>query len=457
MKKIIGIMLGAAILISGCAQQAPADLLQIPEHGKEDEALVTAVRQMLPPESKLALPYQEKGINAIRKADLNGDRIEEAVVTYKDEYEVRQVLLMRQKEGQWRKWFELNGSYYELYWLEIVSLNDDNIPELLIGYQSYESETLLVDVFMMSDPNLQKPGAAPPEPVATLPYSLADTGDITGDGKKELFIVEHNERNFTAAANLYRIQKNQLQKIASTEIDGNVNAYYASEIGKVAKNKSGFRLEASVGAHSSISYMFVLEEEGRLKQIYPKEGEPYLNAKGTINSDLNGDGIMEIVDLMAAPGQDPNTPYVATLFLNKHLQWDGRDRFEMIGLQYTNYQYGYSLLIPEKWEDRFTISNPKSQETEVIVFEFFDEQSGHRAELFTLHAVDYDSWSETEHAWQKKGDSYTVIQTAAGFVYAAVFHSGPNHWNKDDKEMLQNMQLSEEELKKHFIIIDPEE
>lgn len=464
-------MMLTVVVLTGCNMQAPADLLTAPAYGVQDETLAAAIDKSLPAEARLSLPYQGEELNVVHQVDVSGDGKNEAIVTYVNNVGEHKLLLLRQTENQWREWMTLEIPFNDpLDRLEIINLDEDGLPELAVGYYSYQTQGLIFDIYKLSDVDISSKRELPPSPIVSIPYSLAEFGDMNGDGREELVVVSQpeqwqediSEQQLETAgeqiaqrnASIYRLEQGELRKVAEIELDDDKN-YYRMRICKLTEEQSGLLLEANHGLHGISAVVFTWKNEEAMKKIYQDDGYQYMDIEKQFDSELDVDSILQLVELREVPGQDSGAAPMEILYFEELLQWNGKDRFDIVARRYSDYQYGFSYLLPLTWKDQVTVNRPeaKTEGTGIIAFEQYDEK-GQRPVLFTIHAVPYSEWPETKKRWQEKV-RYVKLRTASGFVYSAVYGKAPDDMSSEEKERFQEMQPAPEELKKHFTVIAP--
>ncbi|MWC31106.1 FG-GAP repeat domain-containing protein [Paenibacillus sp. MMS18-CY102] len=470
------IMLGMGLVASACSMRsAPADLL-LPIHGA-DEELTKAVRQSLPANASLALVDREQQLRAIRQADLDGDGQLEAVVTYKDDSEQSKVLLLHKDKasGRWGGWATIEeNSSFGIDWLELSDLNHDGAPELLVGFNSYELNQRTLYIYNAHQSGTKAGGVL--KPTAELAYSLIEDGDLDGDGRKELVIVQQDSEKMEASLAVYRMEPSGLKRIAAAPADGGVNGYFDMRIGKVSSGHRGVMLQASLGAHTEAVYMYAWDEAaeghaggktvqggqaGQLRQVYPNEAisqnsdivETYfLSVTG---GDGNGDGILDFAAERTAPGQPEDTPYSNMITFQDYLQWDGKGAFPVVQRMYENFGMGVMLRIPEQWGNHFTIANLDGPSRDMgIQIQMYEPQSGTRARLFDLLAIPAAHWEEAKDGLEKDGQAYARLLAASGMVYIAVYGMPPESWGQREKDAFQAMLLDENELSQRLQVME---
>ncbi|EFM10740.1 hypothetical protein PaecuDRAFT_2652 [Paenibacillus curdlanolyticus YK9] len=470
MPALAAVALLIAIVTSACSMRsAPADLL-LPVHGA-DEELTKAVSQMLPDNASLTLVDREQKPQTIRQADLDGDGRAEAIVTYKDESEQSKVMLLRQDKtrGRWSKWATIEeNSSFGIDWLKLVDLNFDGTPELLVGFNSYEPNQRTLYVYNGRQAGLQTGMTL--KPAAELPYAIVDDGDLDDDGRKELVLVQQDNEKLEASLSVYRMEATGLKRNATIAADGGVNGYYDIRVGKIANDRKGIMLQASLGAHTEAVYMYAWEKRsaahtgagaGQLREVFPSDVisrdselvETYFPMGGT--SDSNSDGILDFAAERTAPGQPEDTPYSNLLTFQEYLQWDGKKDFSVVGRMYEDFAMGIRVHIPEQWGDHFTfalLTDPSSYEG--IQFQMYEPSSGARARLFDLLAIPAAKWEEAKEGLEKGSEAYSKLLVASGMVYMAVYGTPPENWSQQAKDAYQAMLLNENQLSQRLQVME---
>ena len=176
------------LLATGCQYTAtPADLLLSPQDTPENAKLASAVREALPVRAKLALPEQDTSDTAVHKADIDGDGRQEAIVTFADDNDTQQVMVLKDKETGWGPWFTFaESSSYGIDVLRTVDLDHDGEPEVLIGWNQYGEPRHNLNVYHI-DKDIT--GDKPPAPIAEITYDSLGIGDVDGDGKSEIVLI----------------------------------------------------------------------------------------------------------------------------------------------------------------------------------------------------------------------------------------------------------------------------
>ncbi|MFF2480122.1 hypothetical protein [Paenibacillus sp. NPDC058071] len=449
------------LFLSGCRYTAaPADLLTKPTLSGEKQALMQAVNNVLPMYAKLTLPLRDDGLGSVRLVDLNGDGIDEAIVSFYNEYSTPELLTLRFTSGMWRPWLSIQQPMArQIDWIRLVDFDRNGQVELAIGWiGSFESPSLAEVYSFQSKPSRNDDGKLALQPLASIPYIYAETGDINGDGNTELAVITADGLNQEYQLPSYRLtvygwQDTSMKLQQEVPLYDGVNTYERMVIGRVSDRHHGVIVEASTGAHATYTALYAWEN-GKLKLVRPQAEAQGPDEDGSIegrpvqSEDINGDGIIELMKARQAPGYGYDEfSYVDQLWLNDWVQWDGKKGFMPIRLEYSDYDYRISLTIPEKWQNRFTLRKPdQSDEYGIAAFEYWNEETDYKAKLGVLYAVPSQKWNEAEANYKDKGRSYVLLGAGGGVLYVFSYAEPSTGIGGADLLALQDMKLTDQEL-----------
>lgn len=437
-----------ALLASGCRYTAaPADLLQKPSIGAEQERLVAAIEKALPRYSKLLLPHVDEYKEAIRLLDLDGDGVQEAIVTYYNEYNAPEIIVMKSTENGWRQWLLLEQPIArDIAWLKLQDMDGDGRPELLVGWVGAIDNPNTLELYTFQSKAVRnEKGRLTLRPEESLPYHLAETGDLNGDGLPEIAVI-----SATASSGEIELPRYYLTLYAwkvgsfaikdTFQLPEGVHSFERMLLGNIAPDKRGLVLEGGTGAHSMLTYMYVWDERV-LTLVYPQnaEGSEGFSGRPTASGDMNGDGIIELHLAREAPGQW-DLPYAETMWINEWVQWDGQDRFQQKAEQYLDYTYNVAVDIPSEWQGRYTMKQPAKNSYGIVTFLYYARDGAVQAELATLYVVPNRQWHGVEAAWKEEGRPYRIMAEGSGNVFIVSFQQkAPSGLGEADQQAFMDM------------------
>lgn len=443
------------LIITGCRYTAaPADLLQKPVIAADKQALVSAVSKALPNHSVLTLPLRDDFKEAIRLVDVDGDSVAEAVVTYFNEYNTPELMVLKQSSGSWKPWVIVEQPLARhMDWLKIADLNNDGQLELIIGWVgSFDSPNTLEVYSFQSKAVRNDKGRLTLTPVESLPYIYAEAGDLNEDKNMELAVITMTGMGQEADLSsfqlyLYNWNGSRLKTVDEVELANDVHSYDRMIVGKISPWHYGIVVEGPTGAHNMYTAMYVLDGS-KLRLVYPIEalGHESLRGKPTVSEDINGDGIIELNWVREAPDNE-DLPYSDSLWINDRMQWNGDEQFIKISEDYIDYRYDFKLTMPKEWIGRYTLRNPVDEIYGIVTVDYWNEQTNNSSMLATIFAVPQKQWEAQEAEWKAGGRSYRVLKTGKGNVYAVSFaQDAPEAWTAAEKEAFREMMKVEERL-----------
>ncbi|MOA04590.1 hypothetical protein D3C78_1241560 [compost metagenome] len=171
-----------------------------------------------------------------------------------------------------------------------------------------------------------------------------------------------------------------------------------------------------------------------------------------MSGDWNGDGILELMWSREAPGFS-DISYSESRWINDWMQWNGRDGFDKIGEEYSDYRYGLQLRIPELWTGRYTLYEVVDDPFAITAIGYWNEQTNETAELARLYAVPLKKWESVEAEWNQQSRNYSRLMTDSGNIFAVSFVQDiPEGLSAEDKQAFGEMLGAEAELADYVTI-----
>lgn len=451
MSVLLFLLFAAIAIMTGCKYTAaPAELLQKPTISADKERLLAAIEKALPRYSKLILPYRENVKEAIRLLDVNGDGMDEAVVTYFNEYSSPEIMVLRQTEFGWKQAVRIEQPLAkEIEWLKLVDLNRDGTLELIAGWiGAFNSPDVLELYSFQSKPLRNEKGVLLLKPLYTIPYTLAEAGDLDGDGIEELVVIHalgtSGELELSSYfLSVYNWSNNGFSKLLTHSLPQGAYSFQRMLIGKVSERNNGLLLEGNTGNHGMLTYMYTWED-GNLTLVYPKaiHDQDGFSGKSVVSRDRNGDGIIELLWAREAPGTE-QLPYAEMIWVHDWMQWNGKDGYHQIAEQITNDSYGLILDIPEAWRGSYSVRKPPPFSYGILSFDYWNKNRGTTAELATLYVVPIKKWGTVEAAWKENRRHYQLLTKESGNVYLVSFAT-PMLEHLSNEEKMKYLEMAKE-------------
>ncbi|MEK3883958.1 hypothetical protein [Paenibacillus sp. PL2-23] len=451
---LLFVMLAVMVLAAGCKYTAaPADLLQKPVIAADKEELAAAIKKQLPQFSVLMLPHRDDFKEAIRMMDLNHDGIEEAVVTYYNAFSAPEMMVLRKTEFGWRQFVIIEQPLArDIGWLRIADLDQDGHFEFIVGWIGAFDSPNMLELYSLKEKAVRNDnGLLTMRAIQSLPYRLADSADLDEDGRPELVVLDALGTSGELEVpsyflSMYAWNDGELSKIGLATLPQGVSLFERLLTGRISEEHYGVVLEGAAGAHSTLTYMYAWEKGG-LNLVYPdpERGVEGFNASASRSDDMNGDGIIELHQMKAAPGLE-DSAYVDTLWIHNWMQWDGDDRYLPTVEQYQDYTYGVRITIPELWKGRYTMKRPPSSSYGLVSFYYWNGSSKAMAELVTVYVVPLGQWGNVESAWKDEHRHYHLLYKDSGNAYLATFQqeAPPGLGDKAMREWKDMLQVEAE-------------
>jgi hypothetical protein len=169
----------------------------------------------------------------------------------------------------------------------------------------------------------------------SLSYAI---GNLDEDNIPELAIFQERDPNNVedkGSLEIYKFNGEKYILIDKTSMNYDNNNYQIV-IGKISENQNGLLLNNSVGAHSGLTYGFILED-GKLKNIFNDKKISLISIYASNEiKDIDNDGILEFSIYTADP-ETADSSADGSDKMTLWYKWNGKDGGDLVKVERKNY------------------------------------------------------------------------------------------------------------------------
>lgn len=212
MKKILILLMAAAMLLTGCVMRTVDQLYALPKRPQADSDLQTVIDQAMVGLSYSAPVYGENR-QQLQSADLDGDGTDEFVVLARDgSRKTLKILIFRLLAVGYAlsDVIEGYGSAYDF--VEFANVDDHPGAEIIIGRQMGDGVVRSAAVYRVVDGTAQQ--------LMEASYARFLCCDMDSDNRSELLLVEPGDTmDISTTLQLYRYDEGELRAVSQMQID----------------------------------------------------------------------------------------------------------------------------------------------------------------------------------------------------------------------------------------------
>lgn len=412
MKKIISIivMLIMMFSIGGCVRLAtPEELMKAPEINRKQREIKEAVEKFIPRGATLVIPKNSKRESAMMEVSFEKDSKE--IVTFYKRNDNMGILVIAKKDGVWELESSIEETAEDISEFIIRDIKGNGIPEILVGYEK-KQENHEIMVYGYEDGQIKR--------IYRSNYDKFAIGDLDGDSKEEIVIARTSKEDMSTRIRVFKYMGKSIREVAYP-FDVKDDVPYKMEVGNINTNKKGLFVDMVTSDNQGYTEVLTLQGEVRgkytLTEIIAKKSDgksPYVQDYPVGSKDIDEDGIIEIATLKKPVGYEnfaiSDIPYIQC--------WNKLKDDMTLDCQleeYDNYELGYSIKIPVKWMNKYTI---KIEDTgRNVGFYYINKDMGKMIPMLKLYSISKEDWEI------KKEDmlliEYEIIDESEGDIIIA--------------------------------------
>lgn len=438
-KKIISAVLTGVFFVSaasGCnITDNGADSLLRPPKTMGDEA---EIEQLIAETAKkgYTLKYPKSGNyrSAIIMADLDGDKVNEAVAFYREGENVTGVhmLVMYSDDDEWRLSSDRITETTDIDCVDFADISGSGTLEIIVGYSTYTQNTNLLSCYSYSDGKTE-------EIKSGHKYSSFVCGDYDSDKKDEILTLStYSAENEAQAVMLkYNDEKHSVYAKAVAAMDPNVIKFKSIVTSEIGGAKGAFVDGEVAGGELNTQIIYFSNELSLLKNPLFKEKTKSFTQRsnGIICTDVDNDSMVEFPAVQKLPHSEKEKAETVAdkIIWNTFSAKD--DSFAPKFSTVINYSYGYTVKMPEKWLDG-TVTAIVSEENGTTAFYEWNNKAL-EAKLFEIKVFDAAEWDKG-----RDNEDYILIYKDNRYAYTFTVSDA-------DSEL----SLTDDEIKRSFAIL----
>ena len=396
-----------------------------PAFAGTDEELLNAFTLAAGESTVYCTPLNGDYKSAVIVEDVDGDRIDEALIFYKlksGQGTVR-LNLLEKIDGEWKSVSDFSGSGTSVDSVSFTDLDGDGVKEISAGWRVGSSTQKALSVYRRNSDGHSY------QEIMNESYSVMSYGDADSDGAVEILLVSQvtaatGTQNF---ANLYKFSGGKMNLVGSAKLDGNVSSYVSVKNEKTdEKSPLRFYIDALKGEMLMITELIYWNAETS-ELVDPFVDNVTLTNVSTLryepipSMDINNDGVIEI-PVQTAISDVPQSSDIlvsSSFYLTqwKKLDSDGTG-LTAVQNSLISTNCGFIFYLDDDSLDRININ---AQNDRCWIFRSAEED-GTFTDLFSLLIIDTESWND------EMAGSYTVLmQKDEYYVCAYISAAGAEY------------------------------
>ena len=379
---LLGALLGALALLSGCGASPTGDTLyRLPKLPREYQSLEARIDELIASGAEYAAPASGGNLQSVQMVDLDGDGEQEALAFFRRAGDERplKIYVFRAAEDSYEQYCVIEGTSNSIYSVNYVDLDGDGWREILAGIRG-ELDVQNLSVWSLS--------GGEPQRLLLTGYSRYAARDMDGDGRQDLIVLRSDEENF-AVADGYAWNGTELELRSSLHLSSTVAELSRLTAGTLLDGVSALFVTFVTQDGAAATDILTLNEDGLHSVKSGADAGKSFHFLDLYPSDINSDGVTEVPEPTPFAQADPKA---AVYYRVSWRQYDAAGESALARETYLDAQSGWSLTLPEDWGERVCLTRTTSADGTAVTFSLVD---GERAEPFlTIYTFTGDNRSQ---------------------------------------------------------------
>ncbi len=437
----------ASTVLSGCSFSGldSTDLLRPPKGTGEKAYIESIINTRAGGDYILKYPKDGDYRSAIIMEDIDNDGTQEAIALYNPTAEntTTHILFMKKIDGVWTDIGDFEGYSNDIDKIALADVNGDDINEVVVSYLSAVPLANHMSIYFLEQNSVKMLDVEKE-------YNDFAVMHIEGEEKDNLLLMTLGAQVAEANASLmqYNEESDKIFVRSVVNMDQNVIQYALIQNGSVNDTTKGVFVDGTRSNNEIVSQVIYWDTfTNTLKNpLYNVDGKDELEINPTFRigttycTDINDDGIIDIptYSIMPLEGKEPLNMAVGLTQWNTLLT-DEQELNPIIQTVVSSTD-GYYFTIPEKWEDTVTARQDiNSRSLTFYEWTYMGDSGLKGEELLTIKVFSIKDWNEQEGT-----KDFIEMEATTDLIYAV----------KTPSDSTSDLLLSLEEIKENLHLIE---
>lgn len=332
--------------------------------------------------------------------------------------------LMKKTDDRWVSVSDISVAAVGVEKLVLSDLNGDGTKEMIVGWNVYAGLDKKVAAYTLQGATLNS--------LVQEQYTNFICCDLMGDGRDELFVINHDVDNAVASARFFAFDKGNISQVGSCNIDGAVTSFNEPTLNMLSSGTPAIFIDAFKGTGMQTEIVYYKDKESGLVAPLYQAGmvglSPTYRSSTVACMDINSDGYLDIPIIEPIYNFDLGPEHSTLNHMTRWCMYNGSD-FSVSLFAVMNYTDGYYFEVPQKWQDRITVS--MSVESRLRTVNLWNVEDGSFvSELLKVRAVSETEWDQPNNGFY----GYKELGRSDGIVYIVMIsnYSGDEAMKYDE-------------------------
>ena len=399
------LLLGAALLLSGCTMSTVEKLYSLPKRSEAYSNLQSAIDKAMGG-MEYAAPDSGENQQTVQQADLDGDGQEEYLLFARGSGEKPlQILIFNRTEDHYDLTATIASPGFSFEQVEYVNMDDRPGLEIVVGCRVSEQVLRNLTVYNFADGQLQQ--------LMTANYTKFLTCDLDKDGSSELLLLQPGETDAdNGVAVHYRYEKGELERSREVNLSEPVANVKRIMVSSLQSGEQAVYVAGAVNENAIITDVFAMKNERFTNISFSNESETSVQTLRNYYiyaDDIDNDGVLELPSLITmVPLSQQKLSQQQYLIRWYAMDLDGIETDKCY--TYHNFADGWYLELNPVLAGLVTVV----QEGNGYAFYLWDEDFENINELLRIYAL-----TGPDREDEAIADNRFVLYRGDGVVYAA--------------------------------------